>query len=85
LKKLFTTEENKRLTLEDKIIPTPIDFNRVVIVLSSTVDYCSFRTVRILTSSVFILESEMGLNLLLFVAMLGHWRAGLVAVATVRR
>jgi hypothetical protein len=31
----------------DKIIPTPIDFNRVGIVLSSNVDSCSFRTVRI--------------------------------------
>jgi hypothetical protein len=27
----------------------------------------------------------VGLNLLLFVTMLGRWKAGLVAVATVRR
>jgi hypothetical protein len=37
----------KRLIVEDKIIPTPIDFNRVGIVLSSNVDSCSIRTVRI--------------------------------------
>jgi hypothetical protein len=35
------------VTVEDKIIPTPIDFNRVGIVLSSKVDSCYFRTVRI--------------------------------------
>jgi hypothetical protein len=33
--------------VEDKNIPTPIDFNRVGIVLSSNVDSCCFRTVRI--------------------------------------
>jgi hypothetical protein len=34
------------VTVKDKIIPTPIDFNRVGIVLSSNVDSCCFRTVR---------------------------------------
>jgi hypothetical protein len=37
----------KRLIVEDKIIPTLIDFNRIGIVLSSNVDSCSFRTVTI--------------------------------------
>jgi hypothetical protein len=47
-KKLSATVDNwKRLTVEDKIIPTPIDFNRFGIVLSSNVDSCCFRTVRI--------------------------------------
>jgi hypothetical protein len=36
-----------------------------------------------LTSPVFISESDVGLNLLIYVATLGHWQAGPVAVATV--
>jgi hypothetical protein len=35
------------MTVKDKIIPTLIIFNRVGIVLSSNVDSCRFRTVRI--------------------------------------
>jgi hypothetical protein len=37
----------KRQTVEDKIIPTLIDLNRVGIVVSSTVDSCWLQTVRI--------------------------------------
>jgi hypothetical protein len=46
--KLFSAADNlNRLTIKDKIIPTLINFNRVDIVLSSNVDSCCFKTVRI--------------------------------------
>jgi hypothetical protein len=55
------------------------------VVLSQLLTLVSLGLEEFLTSLVSISESEVGLNLLLSIATLGRWQAGLVAVAMVER
>jgi hypothetical protein len=74
----------ERLVGKDKSMPTPINFYRVDILLSSTVDSCCLGTIRIFNIVGLHFREQGGTNLLLFVALLGHWQVGRVALATGR-
>jgi hypothetical protein len=64
---------------------TPIDFNRVDKLISSIVHSCCLGTVRIFNIISLHFGERGRTNLLLSIAMLGHWQNGPVALAMVRR
>jgi hypothetical protein len=66
-------------------MPTPIDFNKVGKLLSSTVYSCCLGTVRIFNILSLHFGERSGTNLVLSIATMGHWQAGSVIVATVGR
>jgi hypothetical protein len=79
-----STKTIKRLTVKDKILPTPIKLNRVDKFHSSTVDSCSLWIVRIFNIISLHFGERGGTNLLLFIASLGRWQAGPVSLVTGR-
>jgi hypothetical protein len=68
----------KRLTVKDKSLPTPINFYRVDILLSSTVDSCCFGTVRIF-NIISLYFREQGETKTCY--SVGRWQAGLISLA----
>jgi hypothetical protein len=79
-----STKTIKRLTVKDKILPTPIKLNRVDKFHSSTVDSCSLWIVRIFNIISLHFGERGGTNLLLSIASLGRWQAGPVSLVTGR-
>jgi hypothetical protein len=79
-----STKTIKRLTVKDKILPTPIKLNRVDKFHSSTVDSCSLWIVRIFNIISLHFGEQGGTNLLLSIASLGRWQAGPVSLVTGR-